>query len=150
MKQKINAGIFPALLISFMLFACNNEKKTDEPVVAVETETPVSPMPTFDPAMDPVKVEAAFVKILSDTLGVKLYEGTYKPGDSVAFHTHPDFIIYVLQGSMVELGMQDGSSQKVEFKTGMGMVGGPVTHKGKIIGKTDLKLLVADIYRPRS
>lgn len=148
MKQKTNAGIFPALLISLVLFACSNEKKTDEPA-AKEPAAATASLPAYDAAMDPVNVEAAFVKILSDTLGVKLYEGTYKPGDSVAFHTHPDFIIYVLQGSMVELGMQDGSSQKVEFKTGMGMVGGPVTHKGKIIGNTDLKLLVADIYRPR-
>lgn len=149
MKQKTNASIFLALLFSFVLFACNNEKKTDEPA-KVEPKTTSSSMPAYDAAMDPTKVEAAFIKMMADTLGIKFYEGTYKPGDSVAFHSHPDNIIYVLEGSSVELGMQDGTSQVVEFKTGMGMVGGPATHKGKNIGKTDLKLLVADIYRPRN
>ena len=150
MKKKTNASIFLAMLILFVLFACNNEKKADEPAVAVETETPVSPMPAYDAAMDPVKVEAAFVKVLADTLGIKLYEGTYKPGDMVEFHTHPDYIVYVLEGTSVELTNQDGTSQVVEFKTGMGVVSPAGTHKGKIIGKNNLRLVVADIYRPRS
>jgi hypothetical protein len=151
MKQKTNASIFLALLMAVAFIACKNEAKKEEPAKTVAGEKTESPaMPAYNPAMDPVKVEAAFVKLLSDTLGIKLYEGTYNPGDSVAFHSHPDFIIYVLQGSTVEMGMPDGSVQTVEFKTGMAMVGGPVTHKAKITGKTALRLLVADIYRPRS
>jgi hypothetical protein len=149
MKKKTNAIILLALFISFGFIACNQESKTTEPAKADEVKTEAPSAPVYDAAMDPVKVEAAFIKILSDTLGVKLYEGVYKPGDSIAMHTHPDNIIYVLEGSIVELTQLDGSKMVVEFKTGMGMVGGSITHAGKIIGKTNLRLLVADIYRPR-
>ncbi len=149
MKKKTNAIIFLALLISFAFIACNQESKTTESAKADEVKTEAPSAPVYDAAMDPVKVEAAFIKILSDTLGVKLYEGVYKPGDSIAMHTHPDNIIYVLEGSTVELTQQDGSKMVVEFKTGMGMVGGSITHAGKVTGKNNLRLLVADIYRPR-
>lgn len=149
MKQKTNASIFLALLFSFFLIACNNEKTADAPVVT-ESDATSSTMPVYDAAMDPVNVEAAFLKMHADTLGIKLYEVSFKPGDSVNFHTHPDNIVYVLEGGTGEITMQDGTTQTVEFKTGMGIVGGPATHKGKIVGTTTLKLVVADIYRPRN
>ena len=144
MKKKTITSIILVLLMPFVFIACNQKTKTD----TTKTETPS--MPAYDPAMDPVKVEAAFIKMFSDTLGVKFYEATFKPGDSVAMHTHPDNAIYVLEGSTAELTLQDGTKQVVEFKTGMGMVGGPITHKGKNIGMTNLRLLVTDIYRPRN
>ena len=149
MIQKTNASVFLALLMSFIFIACNNEKKDETAKTdAAKTETPS--MPAYDPAMDPVKVEAAFIKMFSDTLGVKLYEASFKPGDSVEFHTHPDNIVYVVEGSTAEMTQKGGTVQVVEFKTGMGMVGGSVTHKGKNIGTTNLRLVVADIYRPRN
>jgi quercetin dioxygenase-like cupin family protein len=101
--------------------------------------------------MDPVKVEANVIsRILSDTLGVKFYELIIKPGDSVGLHTHPDHLVFVVDGGMVELKDKDGKAQAVEFVTGSGMVTGPDTHSGKNTGTTNIKLLVADIYRPRS
>lgn len=150
MKQKTNASIFLALLMSFVLFACNNEQKADEPVAADTASTTESSMPAYDAAMDPVKVEAAFLKMHADTLGIKLYEVTLQPGNSVGMHTHPDNIVYVLEGGTAVLTLKDGSVQAVEFIKGMGMVGGPATHSGKNTGTTTIKLLVADIYRPRS
>lgn len=150
MKKKTNTIFFLVLFFGFAFIACNNEKKADEPNVAAETEMAASDMPAYDPALDPVKVEAAFINLLADTLGVKLYDGVWKPGDSVEFHTHPDNIVYVLEGSTVELTNKDGISNVIEFKTGMGMVGGTVTHKGKILGPGNLRLVVADIYRPRN
>ena len=150
MNQKPNASIFLALLMSFVFIACNNEKK-DEPAKTDATKTETSSMPAYDPAMDPIKVEANFItKIFSDTLGVKFYEIVLKPGDSVAMHAHPDHLVYVVDGGMTELTSKGGTPQPVEFKTGMGLVTGPDTHMGKNTGTTTIKLLVADIYRARN
>lgn len=149
MNQKSNTRVLIALLLTFVFFACNSEKSTVETSPATPA-TESSEMTGYDPALDPVKVEAAFINLLADTLGVKLYDGVWKPGDSVEFHTHPDNIVYVLEGSTVELTNKDGTVNMVDFKTGMGMVGGSVTHKGKIIGPGNLRLVVADIYRPRN
>ena len=145
MKQKTNASIILALLMSFVFIACNNEKKEE----AAKTDTAV--MPAYDPAMDPVKVEAATItNMFADTLGVKFYEVVIKPGDSVAMHTHPDHLVYVVEGGMAQMMSKGGEWKPAEFKTGMGMVTGPDTHTGKNTGTTTIKLLVADIYRPRS
>ena len=145
MKQKTNASIILALLMSFVFIACNNEKK-DEP-----SKTDAAAMPAYDAAMDPMNVEAAFItNKFADTLGIKFYELVIKPGDSVAMHTHPDHLVYVVEGAMTMLTSKGGSPQPVEFKTGMGVVTGPDTHMGKNTGTTNLHLLVADIYRPRS
>jgi beta-alanine degradation protein BauB len=149
MKKKMNELVISAMFFTVLLFACNNEGKPVETIVPEDVMPVSTAMPDFDPAMDPVKVEAAFIKLLADTLGVKLYEGVYKPGDYVDFHTHPDNIVYVLEGAEVELKMKDGTTNMVEFKKGMGVVGGPVTHSGKIVGNNTLRLVVADIYRPR-
>jgi quercetin dioxygenase-like cupin family protein len=150
MKQKTNAAIVLAVLMVFAFVACNDEKK-DEPAKTDATKSETSAMPAYDPAMDPLKVEAAVIsRVLGDTLNVKFYELIIKPGDTVGLHSHPDHLVYVVDGGFVELKDKDGKAQAVEFKTGMGLMTGPETHAGKNTGTTTIKLLVADIYRPRS
>lgn len=151
MKQKTNTGILTAFLLSFLFIACNQETKKDEPVKVegVKIETPSAP--AYEAAMDPITVEAANItNKFADTLGVKFYQVDLKPGDSVALHTHPDHLVYVLEGGLLKLMSKGGTWQDVEFKTGMGLVTGPDTHTGKNIGASTIKLLVADIYRQRS
>jgi quercetin dioxygenase-like cupin family protein len=152
MKQKTNINFILALGISIALIACNQQSKTDktktDTTSAGKTET--TTMPAYDPAMDPTTVEAAFIKVLADTLNVKLYELVAKPGDSVGLHTHPDHILYVVDGGTLEIKLKDGTLNVLEVKPGMGFMLGPETHSAKIGGATTVKLVVADIYRPRS
>lgn len=150
MKLKTNASIFLALLMAFTIIACNDAKK-DEPAKPDETKTETASMPAYDAAMDPIKVEANVItRVMADTLNVKFYELIIKPGDSVGLHSHPDHLVYVVDGGMTELKDKDGKGQAVEFIKGMGVMLGPDTHSGKNTGTTNIKLLVADIYRPRS
>lgn len=139
--------IIPALIFTI---ACNQEAKTDETAATEPAKTETTSLPAYDPAMDPVTVEAKYAKVHADSLGIKLYEVTLQPGDSVGLHTHPDNVVYVLEGGTGEIKLKDGSMQVVEFVKGMGILGGPATHSGKNTGTTTIKLLVADIYRPRS
>ena len=75
--------------------------------------------------------------------------GTYKPGDSSIMHAHPDFALYVLEGSNVELTGEDGNKQTIEFKKDMAVVLPAATHSAKNVGKTTLKLVVVEVNRPR-
>ncbi len=151
MKQKTNARIFLALLMAFAFIACNNEAKKDEPATTNATKSETSSMPAYDAAMDPIKVEANVIsRVFGDTLGVKFYELIIKPGDSVGLHSHPDHLVFVVDGGMVELKNKDGVATPTEFKTGMGVLTGPDIHSGKNTGTTTIKMGVADIYRPRS
>ena len=153
MKKKVILHFIVAVGICFALIACNQQAKTDEAAQAVTTngaaKTETSSMPEYDPAMDPLKVEAAFLKVLADTLNVKFYEATFKPGDSVGLHTHPDHVLYVVAGGTLTIYAKDGAANVLELKAGMGLVLASETHSGKNSGKTTVKLLVADIYRPR-
>lgn len=151
MRQATKASLLLAALITFAFIACNDESKKEEPAKTDVTKTETPSMPAYDPAMDPMKVEAADIThVFGDTLNMKFYEVDIKPGDSVNMHIHPDHLVYVLEGANAELKNKEGKASLVEFKTGMGMVLGPDTHSGKNIGTTTLRLLVADIYRPRS
>jgi quercetin dioxygenase-like cupin family protein len=150
MKQKTNASIFLALLLTLAFIACKEEPKKEEPKVVEGFKIDTTAMPAYDAALDPVTVEAAYLKMFKDTLGVKLYEVTLNPGDSVGLHNHPDHVVYVAQGGKLRLYSADGKSQESEMPTGAAMMVPAQSHYGINIGTTTVKLIVADIYRPRS
>ncbi|HJS53296.1 MAG TPA: cupin domain-containing protein, partial [Chitinophagaceae bacterium] len=145
-----NASIFFTFLISIVFISCKNETKKDEPPITDVAKTETVSMPAYDPAMDPVNVEAKFLKMHKDTLGIKLYEVTLNPGDSAGIHNHPDHILYVVQGGTLRIYSKDGKRQDSELPTGAAAVIPAESHYGLNVGNTTLKLVVADIYRPRS
>ena len=150
---KNNISLFVLISVSFLV-SCDQSsgtsEKNDKDTTAVVTSSDTSSMPAYDPAMEPLTVGAKFSKKLSDTLGVKMYEFTVKPGDSWALHNHPDHTVYVLQGGKMALFIQAiGKQDTLTFPTGMGLINGPLSDSGKNIGNTTIKLLVQDIYRPR-
>ena len=153
--QQIKNNICSFVLISVLfLISCNQSAttsdKNDMDTTAVVTSSDTSTMPAYDPAMEPLTVGAKFSKKLGDTLNIKMYEFTVKPGDSWALHTHPDHTVYVLQGGKMALFIQAaGKLDTLTFPTGMGLINGPLSDSGKNIGNTTIKLLVQDIYRPR-
>ena len=153
--QQLKNSISLFVLISVLfLVGCDqsatNSEKNRMDTVAVVTNTDTASMPAYDPAMEPLTVGAKFSRKLRDTLGVKMYEFTVKPGDSWALHTHPDHTVYVLQGGKMALFIQAaGKQDTVTFPTGMALISGPLSDSGKNVGNTTIKLLVQDIYRPR-
>lgn len=108
----------------------------------------ISEVPSYDPSMDPLTVGAQFSKKLGDTLNIKMYELTLKPGDSAALHTHPDHTFYVLQGGKVAVTFQGRGRQVLDLKVGMAGISGPVTDAAKNVGNSTVKLLIHDIYFP--
>jgi hypothetical protein len=154
MQQLINSISLFVLISVLFLVSCdqsaNNSAKNRMDTVAVVTNTDTSSMPAYDPAMEPLTVGAKFSKKIGDTLGVKMYEFTVKPGDSWALHNHPDHTVYVLQGGKMALFIQaTGRQDTLTFPTGMGLISGPLSDSGRNVGNTTIKMLVQDIYRPR-
>ena len=144
MKQKINASIFLALLMSFAIISCNDAKKDE----SEKTDTPITTTsPTRDPATDPVKVAPGIYHVLADTMDIRISEVTVKPGESVPMHSHPDHSIYVVEGGPVEFEAKDGTKTTSELKSGMGIVMPAETHAGKNIGTTTLRLVVTEAFR---
>jgi quercetin dioxygenase-like cupin family protein len=153
MRQIKNSICFFVLISVLLLIGCNEPATTSEKNVRdtapVVTNSDTSSIPGYDPAMEPLTVGAAFSKKLGDTLNIKMYEFTLKPGDSAALHTHPDHAVYVLQGGKLAVTFQGMGRQVMDLKTGAGFISGPISDAGKNIGNTTVKLLVTDVYRPR-
>ena len=142
------------LIISVLLLlscseSANKTEKNDKDTTAVVTNEDTSAMSAYDPAMDPLVVGAAFSEKLDDTLNMKMYVVTLKPGDSIALHTHPDHSFYVIQGGKLEATIQGVGKKEFNLKPGMGWIGGPATDFGKNIGNTTVKWVETDVYRPR-
>jgi hypothetical protein len=139
------------MLLPFMtvllLVAC---QKTNEGALTADSSKDTSLL-EYDPAMEPLTVGAKYSKKLGDTLGVKMYEFTVKPEESWGLHTHPDHAVYVLEGGKMALFIREsGRLDTLTLPTGMALISGPLSDSGKNVGSTTIKLLVADIYRPRA
>ena len=94
MNQMIKNKLFWALGISLAIAACNqSDKKEEEPKT---TDTTATVKTEVAPPAVPDAVAAApnFYKVLSDTMGIRIVEVTYKPGDSSVWHSNPDYAIY--------------------------------------------------------
>jgi hypothetical protein len=156
MKQIKTRTCFLVTASMLFLCGCANDAATSEAsesdttsVSATHSDTAV--MPAYDPAMDPVTTGGQMIKQMGDSLGVKMYEFTVKPGESWGLHTHPDHTVYVLQGGKMALYMREaGRQDTLTFPTGMALVSGPLSDSGKNIGNTTIKMLVTDMYRPRA
>jgi hypothetical protein len=155
MKQTTYNIYFLVLASALFLIACNepattSEKNEKDTASIVTNNNDTFSMPAYNPAMDALTVGAQFTKKLGDTLNIKMYEFTVKPGESWALHNHPDHTVYVLQGGTIALFIQaKGRQDTLTFPTGMALISGPLSDSGKNVGNTTLKMLVQDIYRPR-
>src|ERR1051325_8969208 len=111
MNRKINTLFILALGISLAFAACNSGDKkeeststTDSTSMATDT-TSTAKTETAAPAndaMDAVKVAPNLYKPLKDSMGIRVLEVNYKPGDSSAMHSHPDYVLYVINGGSGE------------------------------------------------
>lgn len=144
-------------LFACFLNACNdnssstNTNSGDTTVVAAEQKNETdSSSQAYDPKLDGMLVSPEFTRKLGDTLGIKMYEVTVKPGDSIPLHSHPDHAFYVVQEGRAAIYFDGTNRQEWDLKAGMGIVNPPVVDAAKNIGKTTIKFIVVDIYRPRN
>lgn len=136
----------------FLIAGCNNQDTANEPKTSGTTSndtTATTKYTPFDASRGVTKISPDLYKQLADTLNIRVLQGVYKPGDSSIMHAHPDFALYVLEGSTVELTTEDGNKQNIEFKKDMAVVLPAATHSAKNIGKSTLRLIVVEVNRPR-
>ncbi|KIC89635.1 cupin domain-containing protein [Flavihumibacter sp. ZG627] len=149
---KKGIGKMAMLAVSF-LAGCNDSTTTtaekDADTSVITSTSKASTMPAYDPAKDPVLIGGAAIKKLSDSLNIKMYEFTVKPGESWSLHDHPDHTVYVLEGGKISLYIAGSGTQEMDLPTGMGFVSGGISDSGRNISKNTIRMLVQDIYRPR-
>jgi len=152
MNRKINKLFIFALGISISLIACNGGDKKEEATTTTDststTKTDTVQTVAQDATPDALKAAPGLYKLISDTMGIRVLEATYKPGDSSALHSHPDYAIYVIDGGTAEFTGKDGKKMINEMKSGGGNIRPQEVHSVKNTGKTTIKVLLVEVNRP--
>ena len=157
--SQVKTNISFVAMVSVLFFiGCNQSPNTSEirkkDTAQVVANTDTSVIAAYDPALDPLSVGGPNGKLIQDSLGIKMFETWVKPGELAPLHRHPDHAVYVLQGGKAMLYSKDfpgaEKGMAVEFKTGDGLVNGPITDSARNIGNTTIKLLEIDVHRPRN
>lgn len=71
-----------------------------------------------------------------------------KAGVKVPMHSHPDHVIYLLQGTKTRFTMPDGKTQDSEGKKGDARWVPAVDHATENIGTTDGEVLIIELKKP--
>jgi len=76
---------------------------------------------------------------------VRVLEATLKPGAKEAIHSHPAYVIYVIEGGKVRTHGADGTVTEAEFRSGDVIYRDPVTHWAENIGTTLVRLELVEL-----
>jgi quercetin dioxygenase-like cupin family protein len=98
-------------------------------------------------AQDVTKVAPKNYKILIDNEKVRAIDFIGNPGDKSAWHSHPDYLVYVIEGGTSKMNTKDGKSKIIEFKKGQTLWLDATTHETQNIGKTKIHLLLVELKK---
>src|SRR6476659_2636358 len=85
---------------------------------------------------DPLVVNSSTIALKLENARVRVLEATIKPGDKEKTHSHPAYVIYVIQGGKFRNHASDGTVSDGEFRTGDVIYRDPVAHWAENIGDT--------------
>ena len=94
---------------------------------------------------DPLVVNSKTIALKLENPRVRVLEATLKPGDQEKTHSHPAYVIYVIEGGKVRTHNADGTATEADFKTGDVIYREPVTHWAENVGKTTVRLVLVEL-----
>ena len=94
---------------------------------------------------DPLTVNSKTIALKLENPRVRVLEATLKPGDQEKTHSHPAYVIYVIEGGRVRTHAADGAVTETEFRAGDVIYRDPVTHWAENIGKTTIRLELVEL-----
>jgi quercetin dioxygenase-like cupin family protein len=103
-------------------------------------------MGTIIYAQDPVKAASnVYKKVVLDNDKVRVIEIEFAPGETAAWHHHPDHVAYALTGGKLEITDKGKKARVADIKAGEALYLPEVTHMAKNIGTTTLKMVVTEL-----
>ncbi|HSB28983.1 MAG TPA: cupin domain-containing protein [Pyrinomonadaceae bacterium] len=94
---------------------------------------------------DPLVVNSSTIALKLENQRVRVLEATIKPGDKEKPHSHPAYVIYVIQGGKFRTHAMDGTVTDGEFHTGDVIYRDPVTHWAENTGDTTIRLELVEL-----
>jgi quercetin dioxygenase-like cupin family protein len=96
-------------------------------------------------AQDPAIVNAKTIRVRFENDRVRVLEATLPPGVKEQVHSHPAYVIYVLEGGRYRNYASDGKVTEGELKTGDVLYRDPLTHAAENIGDTPLHMILVEL-----
>ena len=96
-------------------------------------------------AQDPALVNAKTIKVKFENDRVRVMEATLPPGVKEAVHSHPAYVIYVLEGGKYRNYAPGGKTTEGELKTGEVLFREPLTHAAENIGTTTMHMILVEL-----
>ena len=96
-------------------------------------------------AQDPAVVNAKTIKVKFENDRVRVLEATLPPGVREQVHSHPAYVIYVLEGGRYRNYASDGKTTEGELKTGDVLYRDPLTHAAENIGDKTMHMILVEL-----
>jgi quercetin dioxygenase-like cupin family protein len=96
---------------------------------------------------DPLTVNSNTISRRLENDRVRVLEAVLKPGDKEKTHSHPAYVIYVIEGGKVRNHAVDGTVSEGEFHTGEVVYRDPLTHWAENIGDTTIRLVLVELKK---
>jgi len=96
-------------------------------------------------AQDPLVVNSKTLKLNFENERVRVMEATLPPGAKEQMHSHPAYVIYVLEGGRFRNYAPDGTTTEGTMKTGDVIFREPMTHAAENIGDQSMHLLLVEL-----
>ncbi len=96
-------------------------------------------------AQDPAVINAATIHVTLENNRVRVLEAKLPPGAKEKMHSHPAYVIYVIEGGKVRNHAADGATSESELVTGATLYRDPLTHWAENIGNTTIHLILVEL-----
>src|SRR6266487_5413114 len=96
-------------------------------------------------AQDPAVVNSKTIHVKFENDRVRVLEATLPPGVKEQVHSHPAYVIYVLEGGRYRNYASDGKVTEGEFKTGDVIYRDPLTHAAENIGDKPMHFILVEL-----
>ncbi|HWY40887.1 MAG TPA: cupin domain-containing protein [Chthoniobacterales bacterium] len=96
-------------------------------------------------AQDPAVVNAKTIRVRFENDRVRVLEAILPPGVKEQVHSHPAYVIYVLEGGRYRNYASDGKVTEGELKTGDVLYRDPLAHAAENIGDTPLHMILVEL-----
>jgi beta-alanine degradation protein BauB len=96
-------------------------------------------------AQDPAVVNSKTIRVRFENDRVRVLEAILPPGTRERVHSHPAYVIYVLEGGRYRNYAADGRITDGAFQTGDVIYRDPLTHAAENIGNQPMHLILVEL-----
>jgi quercetin dioxygenase-like cupin family protein len=100
---------------------------------------------TLADAQDPAVVNSKTIRVRFENDRVRVLEAMLPPGTKEQVHSHPAYVIYVLEGGRYRNYAADGKITEGTFQTGDVVYRDPLTHAAENIGDKPMHFILVEL-----